>query len=243
MMKKLMRSAAQRAGLTILKDAQLPYGLDLVRDVQRLSQLWGHDVRVIFDVGANVGQSALRYCEAFPHARVFAFEPGPETFKILSANVETSRRVKAERLALGQQPGEAELHMYELSVLNSLTPNTTYSARYNTKGKTVSCRLETLDNYCAQHNIERLDLLKIDTEGSELAVLQGAKRMLASGAIRFVYAEFNEVLPMAGVVGGALLPLAELLTPLRFKFVATYTDWIETEGEHFVVSNVLFVRR
>ena len=39
------------------------------------------------------------------------------------------------------------------------------------------------------------------------------------------------------------MPLAEFLSPFGFKFVATYTDWIEPCGEHFVVSNVLFVRR
>ena len=73
--------------------------------------------------------------------------------------------------------------------------------------------MDTLDTYCERNGIERIDLLKIDTEGSEIAVLQGASRMLSSDAIRFVYAEFNEILPIPGVVGSGLVPLAEILSP------------------------------
>jgi len=64
--------------------------------------------------------------------------------------------------------------------------------------------------------------------------------MLSAGNVRFVYAEFNDMLPKLGTTGGALVPLSEFLAPFGFRFVATYTDYIVTHGEMFTVANALF---
>lgn len=243
MIKSLVKAAISSAGYTYGKTAHLPYGLDMINDVGRLSQHWGFSVECIFDVGANVGQSSLRYVQAFPKAHVVAFEPTPQSFERLCVNTEHLTRIKPEPIAIGAEPGYAELNLYDLAVLNSLTSRTAYAARYNTSGQQVTCKIDTIDDYCARNAISRVDLLKVDTEGSELPVLCGAREMLSSGRIRFVYCEFNELLPIPGVEGGALVPLAEFLTPLGFKFLATYCDRIEVEGAHFLVSNALFVKR
>jgi len=49
----------------------------------------------------------------------------------------------------------------------------------------------TMDNFCREHAIDRIDLLKLDVEGHELAALQGAAEMLARGTVRFVQFEFG----------------------------------------------------
>jgi hypothetical protein len=51
----------------------------------------------------------------------------------------------------------------------------------------------TLDEFCKQHSVEVIDLLKIDTEGHDLKVLQGASRLLAEGRITLIQFEFNEM--------------------------------------------------
>lgn len=89
-------------------------------------------------------------------------------------------------------------------------------------------------------NLDAIDVLKVDTEGFDLEVLKGAVNLLAAGLIRFIYFEFNEILNREGVFGGALAPIAELITPYGYRFVATYNDYVVTEGEMFGVSNALF---
>ena len=65
--------------------------------------------------------------------------------------------------------------------------------------------------------------------------------MLSAGKIRFIYTEFNDMLPKPGTTGGALVPIAQFLAPLGFRFVATYTDFVRTDREMFGVSNALLV--
>lgn len=105
--------------------------------------------------------------------------------------------------------------------------------------RNVEC--ETLDGLCDRLTIDHIDVLKVDTEGHEMAVLQGAARMLAAHRVQFVYLEFNTLLPKSGTSGGALLPIANVLEPLGFRFVASYAEYMITTGELFVTSNALFV--
>jgi hypothetical protein len=94
-----------------------------------------------------------------------------------------------------------------------------------------------------ERGIERINLLKIDTEGFDLQVLEGAQESLRDGRIDFIYLEFNTVLPKEGTAGGALAPLASFLQPFRFNLVSTYTDHLVTTGEFFSGFNALFARQ
>jgi hypothetical protein len=71
-------------------------------------------------------------------------------------------------------------------------------------------------------------------------VIKGASQKLAKREIKFVYAEFNDIFEGAGGSGGALFPICDFLYPFGFRFVATYTDYLVTEGEFFGVHNALF---
>lgn len=56
-----------------------------------------------------------------------------------------------------------------------------------------SVQLTTIDAFCIQENISSIDFLKIDTEGHELSVLDGAKEMIGNGAVTVVQFKFNEM--------------------------------------------------
>jgi hypothetical protein len=98
----------------------------------------------------------------------------------------------------------------------------------------------TLDVFCEENSIGSIDILKIDTEGFDLIVLQGAERMLQNGRIKFIHVEYNDLQPKDGVFGGALVPMDTLLRQYGFRYVASYNDWANLEGEMFFVSNALF---
>jgi FkbM family methyltransferase len=219
----------------------LPFGIDYQNDISRLCELYGGSIDVFFDIGANVGQTSVTALANFTGARIIAFEPDSTTFHALIKNIHNSR-FQPFNLALSDKSGEAHFFDYgALATSNSLVEDSQYAARARHPATVRTVKCDTLDDFCIAHGIERIDVLKIDTEGHELAVLQGAKKMLASKLIRFVYVEFNTLMPRAGTTGGALLPISEVLEPLGFRFVASYAEFMITTGDLFVTSNALFV--
>ena len=88
--------------------------------------------------------------------------------------------------------------------------------------------------------LESIDILKIDTEGYDLEVLKGANDLLRNHAVKFIYLEFNQITGSSKQVRGSLCPMAEILAPFGFKFVASYNDYIVPEDGFFMVSNALF---
>jgi Methyltransferase FkbM domain len=134
------------------------------------------------------------------------------------------------------------LFVYAYSQTNSLVSNAPHAVRFNPSYEKIQCPVTTLNEFCAAHGIAHVDVLKIDTEGYDLPILQGARGLISAGRIDFVYIEFNDIMPRSGASGGALYPLSEFLQPFGFRFIASYTDYVYMEDELFVVCNALFMR-
>ncbi|MBA2706441.1 MAG: FkbM family methyltransferase [Gemmatimonadaceae bacterium] len=171
------------AGYWVYKSRHLPVGADLRLDLKRL----GISVNTVFDVGANVGQSYLRFRNDFPQAAIYCFEPVKSTYESLCLAVRHDARARAEHLALGSTPGQQTIEAsVEWNVLNSVRDDVKNSAS-DVRAETVT--IETLDNYCAVNAITAIDLLKIDSEGYEMEVLEGARQNLGAGSIGAVLCE------------------------------------------------------
>ncbi|MBL8173315.1 MAG: FkbM family methyltransferase [Bryobacterales bacterium] len=131
---------------------------------------------VMFDVGAYVGQFSLVASRVAPEIRIFAFEPTPQVFAQMQRNIRRNgcKNTTCIQAALSDSPGTAKLFYYPQShdqnSLKALDPG----------ARSVEVRVETVDSVIAQQRLNRLDLLKIDTEGNELAVLRGATTTLAT---------------------------------------------------------------
>ena len=170
---------AERTGRRVYRVRDLPWGMDFRRDSERRAPQVSFET--IFDVGANVGQSTLRFASWFPRATVWAFEPFAEAFDQLQRATK-ALDTRCFQLALGSRPETVTVALSPLSVNNSLRNVTA-----GPSGETVE--VTTLDAFAATHEIPQVDLLKIDTEGWDLDVLQGADRLLLSGRIAFVQVE------------------------------------------------------
>jgi FkbM family methyltransferase len=216
------------------------FGIDCFNDIDKLAGTWGCTVDTFFDVGANDGETAIAALARFPNACVYSFEPHPSTFAALKKRLGTHPRFRGENMALGVVDGSVDLFEYDISLLNSLLPDAPYAVRFEQKARRIQVPCTTLSSYCQANGIDRIDVLKIDTEGYDLAVLQGAEETLAKGAVRFVYVEFNDLQPKEGATGGALVPMDRFLRGFGFRFIASYNDYVVTEGELFSVSNALF---
>jgi FkbM family methyltransferase len=243
LLKRFVKEFARRCGYEILNREAAPFGHDFALDVKRLGTSWQRPIDVVFDVGANVGQTAARISDAFPDARIFAFEPTPATCAQLRSNTRHARNIKTFELALGATSGTAQFYTYDSSLLNSLVPNARYPMRFGPAPSSTEVQVTTIDEFCDSNGLDHIAILKIDTEGFDLPVLQGARRLLANRKVDFVYIEFNDVSLKEGTSGGALAPICEFLIEFDLHFIASYTDQVVLEGELFVVSNALLARK
>ena len=219
---------------------KMPYGVDPWNDVARLSR--SQPIQIAFDVGAHVGQTARALVRYFPQARILSFEPMPDTFKALEKNTQSLSRVTAYDIAFGARNETKKMYVYgDTSTTNSFVPDAPFAITFPKPATTRDIEVITIDSFAENNRIERIDLLKIDTEGFDIQVLQGATSLFDRRAIRFVYSEFNEITKFQGSTGGVFLELYEFLTKYDFRLVAIYTDYIKPHKNFFSVRNALFV--
>lgn len=168
------------------------WGIDAYDD--QVALLGDRDVRMIFDVGANLGQTATRYRQLFPKATVHSFEPFPQSFSELKATAVALSNIVPHQLAATNRRGAATLFSNKSHYTNSLLPTDPQLADYvdrdlaTTIGE-VSVRTERLDDFCLERGIVHLDILKIDVQGGEGEALEGASRLLSGRCIDLVFTE------------------------------------------------------
>jgi FkbM family methyltransferase len=146
------------------------YEADLV---QRL--LSGDEV--FWDVGANVGYFTLVAATALNHrGRIIAFEPGKNAYARLTENLALNpwRNIQAFPLAVTDREGEAVLHLAGDIADSSAN---LYQAAHIQAGS-EACRTVALDHFLQEENLPPPHLIKLDAEWAELAVLQGAQKLI-----------------------------------------------------------------
>lgn len=236
---RLLARALARRGILVVR-LRDRYGFDVWSDIRRLANAWHYEIKVVFDVGANVGDTSTSVFQEIPGVEVTAFEANPETFTKLSARLESRPGFTAVNSATSSRAGDVQMFVYDDNKIGSLVENAPYAVRSGLQGRRITVPCTTLDLYCAEKDIAGIDILKVDTEGHDLAVLEGAIGLLEAGAIKFVYVEFNDLQQRGGVTEGALTPIDTLLRQRGFRFIASYVDYVITTGELFSVSNALF---
>jgi FkbM family methyltransferase len=155
-----------------------PHGREDVSDIGGC----GDEIATIFDIGAHVGQSALKFIEAFPQAAIYCFEPVTSNFKELKNNVAGHVNIRCFPCAFGSKQGTTKIFLTNHSSTSSLI-----EPEYTTGSEVV--QVQTMDNFARNNKIDQIDLLKIDTEGFDLEVLKGASYLLSGRGIIFVLVE------------------------------------------------------
>ena len=133
---------------------------------------------VIVDVGANSGLYSLLAAKDNPEARVIAFEPIPDTFGWLSKNIALNHLdVQPEALAASNSNGLAEIWLD--SPGSHYTPSLFQADQQTSSdGHRITVQTTTLDDYSTEQDLRHIDLIKIDVERHEPAVLQGMRNLL-----------------------------------------------------------------
>lgn len=138
---------------------------------------------IIFDIGANSGAHTLRMAKlAGPSGKIIAFEPIPWARKKLKANIALNpfSNIAVENIALADKSAknvEVEIAASWPLRTNNAPPDRLHHIH---KGKLVKERIDfsTIDDYMRSHEIPRLDIIKIDTDGYELKALRGGSQTL-----------------------------------------------------------------
>ena len=160
-------------------------------------------VGILFDVGANVGTYSQTLLTIFNESKIYAFEPLPACALKLEVLKKTyGNRLFINNLGVSNQEESFEIHTYSNDLGSehaSIYSEVLTTLHKSKQVETIVCKATTIDNYCENNNIEKIDLLKIDTEGHEFNVLLGAKRMLEENRISIIQFEFNEMNVMSRI--------------------------------------------
>jgi FkbM family methyltransferase len=145
----------------------------------------------IFDVGANAGIYSLAALAVQPHASVHAFEPTPEIAAKLreTAIMNGLDHLYVHEMAVLSKNGQATLRRFRGESgtnegMNFITSD--LDDPFNERVRTIS-----LDQFCQDHGIDYIHLLKLDIQGHEHSALAGAERLIGTGAIGFIFTELN----------------------------------------------------
>lgn len=155
-------------------------------------RLLGASSRIVVDVGAHHGEEIATYLEMFPEATVHAIEPTPESLEVLHRAYDATPRVKIHAGGLAESARVSMLHTYAASECNSLTAYSPHPALNRASlgaSQPVAVQTWTLDQFCANHGIDEIDLLKMDTQGAELRVLGGSANVLKNQRVRLLALE------------------------------------------------------
>jgi FkbM family methyltransferase len=149
---------------------------------------------VVFDVGAFVGDWSSQLLSLNPRiSRIHAFEPfGPSYATLVSRN--SSKALIPHRVALSSQPGKRTLAIFGIEPqMNSLHDRQGLQDGWGIEPAHVGeeVLLDTIDAFRERHEIPAIDLLKIDAEGHDVFVLEGAQRSLEGGAIKRIQFEYG----------------------------------------------------
>ena len=148
----------------------------------------------VLDIGANIGNYSKNILKISPDIQIYAFEPHPITYKKLTMSV-VSKNFYPFNLAVGSKNSELQLYDYEDQDGSSHASIYKEVIEVIHKGKAIKhdIKVVRMDNFLEGHSIDRIDLLKIDTEGNELAVLKGLGNWIQEGKIKAIHFEFNEM--------------------------------------------------
>jgi len=148
---------------------------------------------ILFDVGANLGNYSALLQKVFDEkAKIYSFEPAHKTFQELSSNIGNKEGINLYNFGFGDKNGKTFLFSDPgYSALTSVYKRRLDHFNINLD-QVEEVEIRTLDSFCKDNEIERIHFLKLDAEGHEKKILDGASELLKSGVIDFIQFEFGD---------------------------------------------------
>ena len=140
-------------------------------------------VNLIIDLGANFGSASICFALRYPDATIMAFEPATETYKILELNTKIFNQIFCYNLAASNKSKEQKIYIDtdKMGRSSLVSDHLNYNFNHQEKVQSVD-----FNNFIIENNIDKIDILKIDIEGSEYKVLTSMKNFLINVGIIYI---------------------------------------------------------
>lgn len=163
---------------------------------------------VIFEIGACEGEDSIKYAKLFPKGNVYSFEPLPNNVMLIKQNLSKHEisNVKVVDVALSDKKGTAKFHVSQgkptgVGEVNWDFGNKSSSllkpekhlelTNFISFDQKISVVTDTIQSFCTDNNISRIDFIHMDAQGAELLILKGAKGFINN--IKAIWLEVAEV--------------------------------------------------
>ena len=178
-------------------------------------EVWGQDIYYfksnnpspfIIDIGAHIGISVLYFKQLYENSTILAFEPNPISFETLKQNIQINQLegISLINKAVSSQEGVSTFYIDDSKEnwqSNSSLLEHSWTGKEKTKAIQIQCT--RLDNYVK--NMPVIDMLKIDTEGSEETILKSHKEIL--NKVKNITVEYHPI------AKGKLKRILQILKP------------------------------
>jgi FkbM family methyltransferase len=238
MLKRTTQKLLNTFGYSLLKGVRNNSSYD-----DEINILKNLEVKTIFDVGANIGQTSLNYRRLFPKATIYAFEPFNESFEKLESTYSRDKLVQAQKLGISNESSKKIFYTNQSSLTNSLLPPSQTDNYYNPKllqtQKILEIDTVTIDEFCEHNCIEEIQILKLDIQGAELLALQGATKKLKDKSISLIRTEVEFVEVYENQV--IFHEICNFLAGMDYKLYNLYGLYNSPKGQ-LVSADAVFVK-
>ncbi len=219
----------------------LNYDIDSNGEGRVLKKLSMFPFSCIFDVGANVGDYALRVVDLLPAATYHAFEIAPPTYEILCDKTKSLKNIIVNNVGLSDAKKEVKINYFPA---NS-TVTSIYHTSYPGESKVIKANVIKGDDYIETQGIHSIDFLKIDVEGAEHLVLFGFKNTLMNRKIEVIQFEYGKANIRARFLLADYYELFEKHGYKIGKIYPTYVDFRDYSLDHedFIGPNYIAVKK
>lgn len=220
--------------------------------IKKIKTHIGNRPAVIFDVGANQGEWTLKFVEGMSnHLDVYSFEPLPNTYACLEQNLRASNfpaSVHPVNAGLGDSTGTVKMYVD----VNNPTAGTNSLVQRNARAYGLSQKevngITVLrgDDFCADHSIDHIDFMKIDTEGYECSVIKGFVNMLRRRKIDVIQFEYGGTWIDSKTY---LADIFDLMAPYEYVICRIHPSQLEVFKEYdqreetFIFANYVAIRK
>ena len=176
----------------------------------------------VIDIGANIGITTVTVAKKIgKRGKLYSFEPTPEYFNILKDNVSSNglENVKVYELAVTDQVGR--IYFYQKGLSSGIV--------FEEGAKRFEVPTTTIDRFLIGEKIERIDLIHMDCEGSELLVLKGAEETLRKNKVKIFCEIHHDFLKQ---LGQSVEELVQYLQGLEFQVQSVSLNDLKT-GNNF----------